>query len=65
MVTYDGRYAISQTAKRMKMLGGDDWINYRKDWVLLPDRQNIIYGYFQTGCSSRTLLNWSLPEKSP
>ncbi|MCO5238733.1 MAG: TonB-dependent receptor [Chitinophagaceae bacterium] len=47
MVTYDGRYAISQTAKRMKMLGGDDWINYRKDWVLLPDRQNIVYGYFQ------------------
>ncbi|HRN56599.1 MAG TPA: SusC/RagA family TonB-linked outer membrane protein, partial [Agriterribacter sp.] len=47
MVTYYGRYAISQTAKRMKMLGGDDWINYRKDWVLLPDRQNIIYGYFQ------------------
>lgn len=46
-ITYDGRYSISQIAKRLEMLQPNDWINYRKDWVLLPDHKNITYGYFQ------------------
>lgn len=45
-VTYDGRYALSHTAVRMDMLNPEQWINYRKDWVLLPDQRNLIYGYF-------------------
>ncbi len=45
-ITYDGRFSVSHTAVRMDMLNPEEWINYRKDWILLPDKQNIIYGYF-------------------
>lgn len=46
MVTYDGRMGISYPAKRLEMLNGDEWIDYRKDWVLMPDGKRITYGYF-------------------
>lgn len=45
-ISYDGRFSLSHTAVRMDMLGPEDWIDYRKDWVLFPDEKNIIYGYF-------------------
>src|SRR5690606_6089841 len=45
-VSYDGRFSLSHTAVRMDMLDPEEWINYRKDWILLPDKQNIVYGYF-------------------
>ncbi|WP_345026226.1 TonB-dependent receptor [Ravibacter arvi] len=46
VVTYDGRVSVSHTARRLTMLNGEDWIDYRKDWALLPDRSNLVYGYF-------------------
>jgi TonB-linked SusC/RagA family outer membrane protein len=46
MVTYDGRMGISYPAKRLEMLNGDEWVDYRKDWVLMPDGKRITYGYF-------------------
>jgi len=46
MVTYDARMGLSYPARTMEMLNGSEWIDYRKDWVLMPDGKRITYGYF-------------------
>lgn len=47
VITYDGSVSISTRSKEIKMLNGNDWIDYRKDQTLLPDKSRIQYGYFQ------------------
>ena len=46
VVSYDGRYGISYSAKKLGLLNGDQWLDYRKDWTLMPDKKRITYGYF-------------------
>jgi len=47
IITYDGNGGISYPAKKIDVLNGSEWIDYRKDWTLMPDKKRIIYGYFQ------------------
>ncbi len=47
IITYDGNVSISTRSKKIEMLSGNDWIDYRKDQTLLPDGSRIQYGYFQ------------------
>lgn len=47
MVTYDGNVSIATRSKKIGMLDGNTWIDYRKDQTLLPDGSRIQYGYFQ------------------
>ncbi|MDD2797137.1 MAG: TonB-dependent receptor [Bacteroidales bacterium] len=46
VVSYDGRFGVANPSKKLEMLNGNEWIDYRKDWVLMPDKKNITYGYF-------------------
>ena len=46
MVTYDGNFGVSSRSKKIGMLNGEEWIDYRKDWTLMPDKKRITYGYF-------------------
>jgi len=46
VISYDGRFGVSYSAKKLEMLNGDEWLDYRKDWTLMPDKKRIIYGYF-------------------
>jgi len=46
VISLDSRVGVSYSAKKLEMLDGNEWIDYRKDWVLLPDKKRITYGYF-------------------
>lgn len=46
VVTYDGNVGISYRSKKMEMLNGSEWIDYRKDWTLMPDKNRVVYGYY-------------------
>lgn len=46
MINYDGSFGFSYASKKIKMLNGDDWLDYRKDWTLMPDGNRVEYGYF-------------------
>lgn len=46
VIIYDGNIGISSPSKTIDVLNGNEWIDYRKDWTLMPDRQRITYGYF-------------------
>lgn len=46
VISYDGNAGISYSAKKIEMLNGNEWIDYRKDWTLMPDKKRITYGYF-------------------
>jgi len=46
VVTYDGHVGVSYVYKNYDMLNADDWIDYRKDYTLMPDKKRIKYGYF-------------------
>jgi len=46
VVSYDGRIGVTYPSKKLEMLNGNEWIDYRKDWVLMPDQKRVVYGYF-------------------
>lgn len=46
VVAYDGNIGMSYRARKIEMLDGNEWIEYRKDWTLMPDKKRIVYGYF-------------------
>ncbi len=46
LVSYDGNFGVSSASKKIEMLNGSEWIDYRKDWTLMPDQKRLTYGYF-------------------
>lgn len=46
-ISYDGRTGVSFASNKLEMLNGDEFIDYRKDWVLMPDGKRIVDGYFR------------------
>ncbi|HMR17950.1 MAG TPA: SusC/RagA family TonB-linked outer membrane protein, partial [Sphingobacterium sp.] len=46
IISYDGNWGQSFRANKIEMLNGDEWIDYRKDWTLMPDGKRYAYGYF-------------------
>jgi len=43
---YDGNIGISYRSKKIEMLNGDQWLDYRKDYTLMPDKKRLVYGYY-------------------
>ncbi|WP_176954480.1 TonB-dependent receptor [Niabella drilacis] len=46
VISYDGNVGIAYRSKTIEMLNGDEWLDYRKDWTLMPDRKRYEFGYF-------------------
>ncbi|TDN99048.1 TonB-dependent receptor [Sunxiuqinia elliptica] len=45
-IMYDGSTGVSYPSRKIDVLNGGQWINYLKDWLLMPDKKRIVYGYF-------------------
>ena len=46
VLVYDGNVGTSYRAKSIEMLNGEEWIDYRRDYTLMPDGKRYEYGYF-------------------
>lgn len=57
IITYDGNVSISTRSKKIEMLNGNDWIDYRKDQTLLPDGSRTSTAISRTGFSSKIREN--------
>lgn len=57
IITYDGNVSISTRSKKIEMLNGNDWIDYRKDQTLLPDGAASSTAISRTGFSSEIREN--------